>query len=634
MPKFPVRRSQLISPFGVGALQVVRDGSSVITAGLDHWYEREDGDNDPRLLDLDEFKLQEWRLEQLLGTDYFMLPPDARNARSGGEQVPNSRLTVPFLRFPQWHFCPRCKVMKQFPLTTQGKQKCAECAKKKTTSYMVQVPIVAICEHGHIQDFPWREWVHHSAKPRCNGQLSLIATGGASLAAQKVVCGGCHAERTLASVTSANTDGTTFLSRNLEDGDKEALFLCKGLRPWLQDTSGESCEKHLRGSLRSASNLYYANVKSAIYVPRGTDSVPSSLIEILELPALKTLVSLLAQLDSLSPGVLRQQHRELLQEYTDDQIKQALDISAVSSSSVPARRASPTDEDAETTFRRIEYEVLAIPRDEEQLTIVEVPLKEYAGPIGMYLDKVLLLPRLIETRVFAGFTRIYPENGMSPEQRRLQLRRHPAPPSRDWLPAYRVYGEGMLLVLKEDGLRKWESNPTIQQRVAPLVRRYEELQKNRRLRDRPISPRFLLLHTLSHLLINQLTFECGYSTAALRERLYVSSHETEPMAGILIYTASGDAEGTLGGLVRMGRPKYLEPVFERALEKATWCSADPVCMEIGAAGGQGPDSCNLAACHSCSLLPETACEEFNRFLDRALVVGDPNTGLQGFLKTS
>jgi hypothetical protein len=92
------------------------------------------------------------------------------------------------------------------------------------------------------------------------------------------------------------------------------------------------------------------------------------------------------------------------------------------------------------------------------------------------------------------------------------------------------------------------------------------------------------------------------------------------MAGLLIYTAAGDAEGTMGGLVRMGKPGNLERVWDASLTNAEWCSTDPICMEAGEAG-QGPDSCNLAACHSCALLPETSCEEFNRFLDRGLIIG-------------
>jgi hypothetical protein len=102
------------------------------------------------------------------------------------------------------------------------------------------------------------------------------------------------------------------------------------------------------------------------------------------------------------------------------------------------------------------------------------------------------------------------------------------------------------------------------------------------------------------------------------------------MSGVLIYTADGDSEGTMGGLVRMGKPGNIESVFRRAIENAKWCSADPVCMELGSKSGQGPDSCNLAACHNCALVPETACEEFNRFLDRGAVVGDFDQSATGY----
>jgi hypothetical protein len=140
--------------------------------------------------------------------------------------------------------------------------------------------------------------------------------------------------------------------------------------------------------------------------------------------------------------------------------------------------------------------------------------------------------------------------------------------------------------------------------------------------------RLMLVHSFSHILLNQLVFECGYSTAALRERIYVSDDPTAPMSGILIYTSSGDSEGTLGGLVRLGRPEFLGPVIERALNKAYWCSADPVCSEN--IGGQGSKLVNMAACHSCALLPETSCECFNQGLDRSVIVGTPRNRKVGF----
>jgi Domain of unknown function (DUF1998) len=180
-------------------------------------------------------------------------------------------------------------------------------------------------------------------------------------------------------------------------------------------------------------------------------------------------------------------------------------------------------------------------------------------------------------------------------------------------------------------LAEWEKQDPVKRRAELLARRYAAARSDRQLRAREITPRFLVVHTFAHLVINQLTFECGYSSASLRERLYVSEPHERPAAAVLIYTAAGDAEGTMGGLVRMGKPGNLEPALRAALHQATWCAADPVCMEIGEKAGQGPDACNVAACHNCALVPETACEEFNRFLDRGLVVGSiDNPGL-GFL---
>ena len=138
---------------------------------------------------------------------------------------------------------------------------------------------------------------------------------------------------------------------------------------------------------------------------------------------------------------------------------------------------------------------------------------------------------------------------------------------------------------------------------------------------------FALLHALAHSLINQLSFDCGYGSASLRERIYCNVDlGSEPMSGILIYTASGDSEGTMGGLVRQGEPSRLLATLIAALRKAQWCSSDPICIETS---GQGTDNANLAACHGCILVSETSCEEGNRLLDRAMLVGtldDPDLG--------
>jgi hypothetical protein len=163
--------------------------------------------------------------------------------------------------------------------------------------------------------------------------------------------------------------------------------------------------------------------------------------------------------------------------------------------------------------------------------------------------------------------------------------------------------------------------PTIKRRIDSLNVHYNDRRIKRGQAPRNIHPKFVLMHTFAHVLINQFSFECGYGSASLRERIYCDfSNTSHPMSGVLIYTASGDSEGSMGGLVRQAQSGTFENIVLRAIQRAAWCSSDPVCIE---SPGQGADNTNLAACHGCCLLPETSCEEGNRLLDRAMLTGTP-----------
>jgi hypothetical protein len=629
MSSGPVRRAHLIAPFGVGSIVTVPNGTAMLAAGLDHWFQREGGDEDSRDIDLNEFRVEEWRLERLLRVNHFMEPPDYRFG-TYGERPPNTKLTIPFLRFPRWHFCWRCHRLSELELATRGRQRCPFCTVENKTSYLAQVPFVAMCEHGHLQDFPWREWVHRSSSPTCNRPMTLRSTGGATLANQIVECECGAPKRTLGRIVEADPDGSsTYLSSALEPGTP---FLCRGISPQHGTTEPEGCPRPLRGSLRSASNVYFGVVKSAIYLPRTTENVPEELLSILEAPAVHTLIHLLVQTGQrVDPSMLRDNQREVLERFSDAQIEEAVRL--LSTDAEPPADEAPVavDESRELAFRRNEYAVLRSGiKDDHQLSVHIARLRAYDPSVTPFLECILLIDRLRETRVLTGFNRIYPEHGATEEKRLEQLwKTVPEWPQR-WLPAYKVFGEGIFIELNLERVAAWEQGEEAVSRARSVEHRYGAAQQGRQLRDRDLTPRFLLVHTFAHLLINQLTFECGYSTAALRERLYVSDSPAAPMAGALIYTAAGDAEGTMGGLVRMGKPSYLEPAIKAALQGALWCAADPVCMESGTNWGQGPDSCNLAACHNCGLVPETACEEFNRFLDRGVVVGTLEHRQTGF----
>lgn len=636
-PSGPIRRSQLIAPFGVGAMVTVPGGTSLIIAGLDFWYKNKNGSD---ICDPKEFMFEEWRLQDLLGVNHFREPPDYRDPCWTGNEELNIGITIPAYRFPTWHFCPDCKILRKIPMYAKGKGgriRCPECEKKKKTRYMFQVPFVAMCEFGHLQDFPWQEWVHKEINPTCDGNLRLYATGSATLAGQKIKCDKCGAERNLEGIATAKilADGkiTTTLSRTLSpDGE----FLCKGLRPWLGPDCSEPCNAHIKGSLRSASNVYFAQIYSSIYLPRVEDKSLQELVLLLENHPLSTLINTLTDLEANIEEIGRAliaNHPRLLAPFSKDQVTAALTIvlSKGQSKSQPVDQPFGFIEDELTAFRRSEYESLREERNDISLKITAGKLENYTSIVSENFARIMLVEKLQETRVLAGFTRVFPENSLTYTQRQRMMWKEPSTNPKDsWLPAYKVFGEGIFFEFNEKKLRDWELRDDVNLRVKPLLDRYQELQMNRRLRDRQIGPRFILIHTFAHLVMNQLTFECGYSSAALRERLYISSNPISPMCGVLIYTADGDSEGTMGGLVRMGKQVYIEPVIQKALDSAKWCSSDPVCMEMGSSKGQGPDSCNLAACHNCALVPETACEEFNRFLDRGVVVGTIDNPSLGF----
>jgi hypothetical protein len=197
-----------------------------------------------------------------------------------------------------------------------------------------------------------------------------------------------------------------------------------------------------------------------------------------------------------------------------------------------------------------------------------------------------------------------------------------------WLPAIVVRGEGIFIEFRADALDAWIVRGSADQRIAPMVAAYNNRRAERLLPPRHLPARFVLLHSIAHVLIRQLAFDCGYGSASLRERIYCEDQpDAEPMNGVLIYTASGDSEGTMGGLVRQGEPGRLDTTLVEGLRTAGWCSSDPVCIE---SSGQGADNANLAACHGCILLSETSCEEGNRLLDRALLVGTLRDMTRGF----
>ena len=255
-----------------------------------------------------------------------------------------------------------------------------------------------------------------------------------------------------------------------------------------------------------------------------------------------------------------------------------------------------------------------------KLEIVSIP-----APAGFKdsFENSMQVPRLSEVRAMYGFTRISTQQeldlGIISEQ-------HVAPLTREaptWLPAYESYGEGIFLRLREDRLQSWEQLPAVQKHDKAFFLAHKAWRKSRRFQDTDAGYpglRFVLLHSLAHALMQQITLDCGYTAASVRERIYCRTPDMPggPMAGILLYTAATDSEGTLGGLVSLGTPETMGRYLDHALENMRLCTSDPLCAErMPEADGRVILG---AACHACLFAPETSCECGNRYLDRNVLV--------------
>jgi hypothetical protein len=186
----------------------------------------------------------------------------------------------------------------------------------------------------------------------------------------------------------------------------------------------------------------------------------------------------------------------------------------------------------------------------------------------------------------------------------------------EWLPAIENRGEGVFLQFKADAIRQWLDREAVKQRDARMQQGFGLWQHDHDATKRQyFGLPYYMLHSLSHLLLTAISLECGYPPSSLRERVY--AWQPSDQYGILIYTGSVDAEGTLGGLVEAGR--NIRSHMHRALEIARLCSNDPVCAFHSPADHDQQPLLG-SACHACLLISETSCEQRNDFLDRALVV--------------
>lgn len=408
--------------------------------------------------------------------------------------------------------------------------------------------------------------------------MKIYSTGNTSTLADMLVECSCGAKRSMSGATQRE---------NFEDLD------CLGHHPFRPNVKNQKCKKPVIPSQRGASNVYFAVSRSAISIPPWVNPLYNLIDEHLRL--------IESYMEDFGDTGVQKIYEKYFSGFTREEFNEALD-----------RRMKNIKEFTE--IKQMEYSAITHHSDptyesnKKHFKAEEDTLPRY---LQKYFSRIIRVTRLREVRVLLGFTRVdapNPDADVQPNVVALSKGK-----SERWLPAAEINGEGIFIEFNKDTIIKWLNLPlvkVISQKYANSYREFCESKGWTLTVDR--NAVYVLMHTFAHLMIKQMSMSSGYSSSAIRERIYFS----DKMAGVLLYTGSSDKEGSLGGLVELGTIDQMTNLMRDAFQEALICTNDPECMSNLPAGKNS----NGAACHSCCMISETACENGNRMLDRGLVV--------------
>lgn len=587
-----LRPNQLLHTYGVGAIADLPNLSVVVT-GLEDWdLAHADRVVEDRLLAA---------VRTQLGTQVETLRMPPYTQETADPFAEWSRIGVPVRLFPQWLRCSdtRCNrlALASSGLFTLLKDQwrpervrhvhgCRGNGQNRPTA--VPARFTLACERGHIDDFPWLYYVHNGFEPPKEEEhtLRLTEQGTTGEAANLIIECSCKARMSMAQAFGQEA--------------WKRLPACRGRHPHLG--TFEPCGAQTRTLGLGATNAWFAMRLRVFSLPRGDDELAQRvadhwgqlglLVPLPEASARQLLPSLACWPD--------------LEEFGADAVWKAI-VEHASGGDGP--ESDPDD------LATPEWEAFTRP---QPITLPDFTTKRERPPASArsWLSDVTLVPRLREVAALYGFTRIdAPEWDVTATDEERMVRISRDAPS--WVPCAQTRGEGIFLRFDETVLSGWEKRPDVQDRGRLLNAAHESWRADRRLPSGGWPGiRYVLLHTFAHAMIRELALECGYSASGIAERIYARSGEN-PMAGVLLYTAAPDSEGTLGGLVSLGQRDRLGALIDQALEAMRLCSSDPLCAE------HNPRDRHVlygAACHACLFAAETSCERGNHYLDRRLLV--------------
>ncbi|MBW8485559.1 DUF1998 domain-containing protein [Actinomadura parmotrematis] len=622
-----VRPSHLMFTGGVGAL-VDLPNFSVLVKGLDDW--RPDTVPggvapiaEPRLLAA---------VQARLGPGVQkLLPAPWLEGLDADPKGPAARVGVPVAPFPNWFRCTYCNELgaldsRVFAFQNPQPRRPHEakfvhdkCRKRGQPPLAVAARFVLACTNGHLDEFPYAHFVHRGGPcpEATHPRLRMDDRGGNLGANVEIACVNCGQHRNIRDAQGKRGE--------------QNLPRCRGRHPHLGEFDVKGCAQAPKLLVVGASNQWFAQTLSALAVPKTDAGLLDTLVE----RHWKALWNLSRDTyawarDNDVPAFVD------LRRWSDEEIHEAVERHRAENDDGDGGSARPSPLDLHTA----EWQVFSAARlpDPSEDFVLRRDLDGVPAALTDVFTDVVQAERLREVRALTGFTRL---DAPDPEDPDLVTNVRLARSSPTWAPASEVRGEGIFLRLPEDVLRDWEERVHASASDAlPRHRGAYAAHRANRFSDRIATSadfddmagwpglRFLALHTLSHLLIRTIALECGYSSASLSERIYSPTPEDPERAGILIYTAVPDADGTLGGLVSLAEPAELVRLTRRALTGALHCSSDPLCADR-LPNPPDEDVLHGAACHACLFVSETTCERGNKFLDRRFVVpiGDPDLAL-------
>jgi len=592
----PVRFSHLMSYAGVGAIVRGAEDKLMAVTDIRYWTDKSDqiaSDIIPYVT----------RVSMAMNIDKELrMPPKAQENERG--EVEGSCL--PAVLFPVYAKCQKCGLLHNNPWRKQDKRLTENVLCEMCESNLEQLTWCAVSNKGHMSEVPWHYICHQNSETVCKAdfEVSYLKFNTDTNGKRIVSCTRCH-------------------SKNYYENTKTNVI--NGSQPWIYEKAPMLDKDDVVEILEvNSPGVYLPERVNALVIPPESRISKTSIID-----RLYNNSKLRREIDSIKiPLRKKGKLKEAATEYrcNVEDIKSALD---------EIKAGYPYFDENITVGELIEdeYKAFLMPMDdvaddEDFVTVHrsdefhalhdEIQSSELKSIIAM-IDNHIVATRLREIQVFKGFYRAQQE-----EDDNL------IPPDivgeSSWLPAIELFGEGIFFTIDENILSKWEGIPSVRKRADYILKKYETSEVNLHT-DIEITPRFLLLHTLSHLLIRELESTAGYPAASLKERVYCS--RDKKMAGILIYTTVADIIGSLGGIIESAEPKEFLTLLDGAFKHARWCSLDPVCTEHE---GQGPGWLNRAACHACCLIPEPSCDYGNVFLDRVFIKGSESLGIPNFLE--